>query len=54
MLYIEARLMYNCKHKVKEGKTTMKDHEMEAGKIMRKYIFWSWKEYEVLFLKERI
>ena len=38
MLYIETRLLYNCKYKVKGGKTTMKDHEVEAGKILRKYI----------------
>lgn len=38
MLYIETRLLYSCRYKVKGGKTTMKDHEVEAGKIPRKCI----------------
>ena len=37
MLYIETRLLY-IQYKVKGGKTTMKDHEVEGGKIVRKYI----------------
>ena len=31
-------LLYSCRYKVKGGKTTMKDHEVEAGKIPRKCI----------------